>query len=127
MKKRDDRHILSSEYIYRLAEILLGKERAAKHYTYPGQDGSEPTDNQDSDGLENLIAPQTERETTTMPRKTKEENAMLKALREAGGAVFQESSIERGGTKLKLPANMTPRRAIQTLEAYEAAEEETTA
>jgi transitional endoplasmic reticulum ATPase len=79
-----------------------------------------------STGLENLIR-QKESERQPMPRKTKEQNAMLKALRELGGEQFQESSIERKGTKLVLPATMSPATAINTLQAFEAAEEETTA
>lgn len=125
-KDKKGRVVIESPLVYELAKKLYETRDGNAEDLFvlaSDLDESEPTDTEE---LDRLTQPQ-ESETPMTTRKTKEENAVLKALREAGGAQFQESSIERGGTKLTLPANMTPKRAIETLKAYMEAEEETTA
>jgi transitional endoplasmic reticulum ATPase len=63
---------------------------------------------------------------TVTARKTIEEKKVLAALRDVAGVQFQQSSIERGGTKLRLPEKMTPIKAISHLNAFIEAEEEVT-
>jgi hypothetical protein len=77
-------------------------------------------------GLDDLT-PIEEKADKPMAKKTAAETKILDKLSELGGSQFQESSIERDGTKLRIPANMTPQRAVKTIEAFIMAEEEVTA
>lgn len=61
-----------------------------------------------------------------MTQKSKNEQAVLDALRDVAGEQFQESDIKFQGTELVLPARWTTARAIDTIEAYQTAQEEIT-
>lgn len=58
--------------------------------------------------------------------RTKEQNAIMNALREAGGSAFQESDIRREGTQIVLPERGTVGQHIATLEEFERAQEQHT-
>ena len=89
------------------------------------QEESKPTIETGLDDLTPIVEEKADKPMAT--RKTKEENTILTKLAELGGSQFQESSIERSGTKLRIPATMTPQRAVKHIEAFIEAEEEVTA
>ncbi len=59
-------------------------------------------------------------------RVSKEEKAILSTLADLGGERFKESDITFEGTKLVIPARMTAKRAVQTLNSYIEQEEQET-
>lgn len=67
-----------------------------------------------------------EKEPAKMARKTKEQNATLKALRDVSGANFQHSDITFDGTKLIIPERWTTKKAIDTIARFQQAQEEHT-
>jgi len=65
-----------------------------------------------------------EEERAPMPRKTKEQNAVLKSLRDVAGTTFQHSDITFEGTKLVIPARWSTKKAIDTIFAFQQSQEE---
>ena len=98
---------MSDERRQELIDKLLSIIKASKQATDPVSDANreEPTD-------------------MTAPRKSKEQNTLLAALRDVAGATFQQSDILFEGTQLTVPERRTTRWAIKTLSEYERAQEE---
>lgn len=64
------------------------------------------------------------KEPEPMPQRSKEQNQIVDALKELGGAQFQQSDITFEGTRLIIPEKMSPKQAIATIDAYNEAQEE---
>ena len=59
-----------------------------------------------------------------MPQKSKQQNAVLKALREVSGENFQHSDIAFEGLRLIIPERMSTRKAIETISAHQMSQEQ---
>ncbi len=87
------------------------------------------------DKLIKLLTPEEEKEPAsdashptqegaTMPQKSKEQNAVLKALRDVSGKNFQHSDLAFEGNRLIIPERWTTRKAVATITAFQESQEQ---